>query len=260
MADPVSDGAERGGGTVRRLGAARRLGRRRLGVTAVHGGIRRGPRRGGHDGRVRRRGSSPAARPPRARRASSRGGARRARTPPPRRAAPAAPPARRPAPPAAAGPRPARARRSPIAGARRARRHVAQREMRLGQAEVRVVALDDVGPVRDHVASGLRPLGGRGLEQDDRARRLSLGERLDAVAVRLVPLLRRRRPRQRRRERRGRTPSAAGASANSSRSRLRAELPKVMVHVEVAPAEPVGVGHPAEDRMRRPVEAPRRRR
>ena len=84
---------------------------------------------------------------------------------------------------------------------------VAQGEMRLGQAEVGVVALHDVGPVGDHVAPGLRPLGGRGLEQHDRPRRLALGQRLDAVAVRLVPLLRPAVRGKSTRERREPTPS-----------------------------------------------------
>ena len=41
---------------------------------------------------------------------------------------------------------------------------------------------------------------------------------------------------------------------------LRAELTEMVIHVQVGPAEPGGVGHPAEERMDLPVEAGRPRR
>ena len=44
------------------------------------------------------------------------------------------------------------------------------------------------------------------------------------------------------------------------RYRSRAELPKVVVHVQVGPTKPAGLRHPAENRMRLPVEISRMRR
>src|SRR5213594_2169849 len=58
----------------------------------------------------------------------------------------------------------------------------------------------------------------------------------------------------------GRRTASAIAKPDPVPTGLRTELAKVVVRVEVAPTEPGGVGHPSEDRMRLPVEAPRRRR
>ena len=61
--------------------------------------------------------------------------------------------------------------------------------MGLGQPQVGVVPLLDVGAVGDDVAARLRPLRRRALEQLHRPRALAPRQGVDAVAVGLVPFL-----------------------------------------------------------------------
>jgi hypothetical protein len=65
---------------------------------------------------------------------------------------------------------------------------IAQLQIGLGQAQVGVVALLDIGAISDDVAARLRTLAGRLPQQARGAHRLALRERLQALAVGLVPL------------------------------------------------------------------------